>query len=234
MSDTPEDKARKTMDDLLSKAGWTIQDRDSVNVSAARGVAIREFPLKSGYGFADYLLYVDGAPAGVVEAKKEGETLTGYEIQTEKYSVGLPDILKPYRKPLPFCYQSTGIETRFTNLMEPDARSRPVFAFHRPETMAEWLMDESKKPGSTLRARLKHMPPLIEEKLWPAQIKAIRSLEDSLAHGRPARADSDGQRRRENFYRLQFLLSAHQACGRPAHSLPCGPQQPGAAGQERV
>ena len=58
------------------------------------------------------------------------------------------------------CYQSTGIETRFTNLMEPEARSRPVFAFHRPETLAEWLMDESKKPGSTLRARLKHMPPL--------------------------------------------------------------------------
>jgi type I restriction enzyme R subunit len=185
MSDTPEDKARKTIDDLLSKADWTIQDRDMANLSAARGVAIREFPLKSGYGFADYLLYVDGAPAGVVEAKKEGETLTGYEIQTEKYSVGLPDVLKPYRKPLPFCYQSTGIETRFTNLMEPDARSRPVFAFHRPETLADWLMDESKKPGSTLRARLKHMPPLIEEKLWPAQIKAIRGLEDSLAHGRP-------------------------------------------------
>jgi type I restriction enzyme R subunit len=215
MPDTPEEKARKTIDELLTKAGWTIQDREEVNVSAARGVAIREFPLKSGYGFADYLLYVDGAPAGVVEAKKEGETLTGYEIQTEKYSVGLPDVLKPYRKPLPFCYQSTGIETRFTNLMEPDARSRPVFAFHRPETFADWLMDESKKPGSTLRARLKHMPPLGGDTatpgcapvdtgrsgcapvdtgrsacvtvggLWPAQIKAIRNLEDSLAHGRP-------------------------------------------------
>jgi type I restriction enzyme R subunit len=123
MSDTPGDKARKTIDDLLSKAGWTIQDRDMTDLSAACGVAIREFPLKSGYGFADYLLYVDGAPAGVVEAKKEGETLSGYEIQTEKYSVGLPDVLKPYRKPLPFCYQSTGIETRFTNLMENIANS---------------------------------------------------------------------------------------------------------------
>jgi type I restriction enzyme R subunit len=204
MPDTTEDKARKTIDDLLSKAGWIIQDRDMTNLSAARGVAIREFPLKSGYGFADYLLYVDGAPAGVIEAKKEGETLTGYEIQTEKYSVGLPDVLKPYRKPLPFCYQSTGIETRFTNLMEPDARSRPVFAFHRPETLADWLRDESKKPGSTLRARLRHMPLLGSTAtpgcattdtgrsacvtvggLWPAQIKAIRGLEDSLAHGRP-------------------------------------------------
>ena len=185
MPEKPEDKARKTIDQLLNAAGWVIQDTNQTNVAACRGVAIREFPLKWGYGFADYLLYVDGASAGVVEAKKEGETLTGYEIQTEKYSVGLPAVLKPYRKPLPFCYQSTGIETRFTNLMEPDARSRPVFAFHRPETFADWLMDESKKPGSKLRARLKHMPLLIEEKLWPAQIKAIGNLEDSLAHGRP-------------------------------------------------
>jgi type I restriction enzyme R subunit len=185
MPEKPEDKARKNIDHLLNAAGWVIQDTNEANVAACRGVAIREFPLNSGYGFADYLLYVDGAPAGVIEAKKEGETLSGYEIQTEKYSVGLPYVLKPYRKPLPFCYQSTGVETRFTNLLEPDARSRPVFAFHRPETLADWLLDESKKPGSTLRACLRRMPALIEEKLWPAQIKAIRGLESSLAEGRP-------------------------------------------------
>jgi type I restriction enzyme R subunit len=185
MPDTPESRARETIDRLLRAAGWIVQSRDEANVTAGRGVAIREFPLKSGYGFADYLLYVDGVPAGVVEAKKEGETLSGYEIQTEKYSVGLPDELKPYRKPLPFCYQSTGIETRFTNLMEPDARSRPVFGFHRPEIFADWLTDESKTPGSTLRARLKRMPPVIEERLWPAQIKAIKGLDTSLSEGRP-------------------------------------------------
>ena len=120
---TPEDRARETIDRLLTGAGWTIQSRDETNINAARGVAIRQFPLKPGYGEADYLLYVDGIPSGVVEAKKEGATLSGYEIQTEKYSVGLPPELKPARKPLPFCYQSTGIETRFTNLIEPDARN---------------------------------------------------------------------------------------------------------------
>ena len=61
---------------------------------------------------------MDGKPAGVVEAKKEGQTLSGFEIQTEKYSVGLPDELRPYRKPLPFCYQSTGIETRLSPDMQ--------------------------------------------------------------------------------------------------------------------
>lgn len=184
-ADSPEARARETIDKLLTGAGWIVQSRSEANVSAGRGVAIREFPLKSGYGESDYLLYVDGSPAGVVEAKKEGETLTSHEIQTEKYSVGLPDELKAYRKPLPFCYQSTGIETRFTNLMEPDARSRPVFSFHRPETFAAWLEDEDKSPRSTLRARLKNLPPLIEEGLWPAQIRAIKGLEKSLAEGRP-------------------------------------------------
>src|SRR5712664_3222917 len=181
MPDTPEARARQNIDRLLTDAGWIVQSRDETNITAGRGVAIREFPMKSGYGFADYLLYVDTVPAGVVEAKKEGETLTGYEIQTEKYSVGLPDELKPYRKPLPFCYQSTGIETRFTNLMEPDARSRRVFSFHRPETFGDWLTEEAQSPGSTLRARLKHLPLLIEEGLWPAQIRAIRGLEKSFA-----------------------------------------------------
>jgi len=185
MPETPEDRARKTIDELLAAAGWLVQDRDRANVSAGRGVAIRYFPLKSGYGFADYLLYVDGAAVGVVEAKKEGATLTGFEVQTAKYSEGLPDELKAYRRPLPFCFQSTGVETRFTNLLEPEARSRNVFAFHKPETFARWLTDESRSPGSTLRARLKAMPPLVSAGLWPAQERAIRGLEQSLAEGRP-------------------------------------------------
>ncbi len=77
MPEKPEETARKAIDELLTAAGWIVQSREETNITAGRGVAIREFPLKTGYGFADYLLYVDGAPAGVIEAKKEGETLTG-------------------------------------------------------------------------------------------------------------------------------------------------------------
>ena len=103
MPQNPEARARGTIDYLLTATGWVVQSRDEVNIAAGPGVAIREFPLKTGNGFADYLFHVDGAPAGVIEAKKEDETLTGYEIQTERYSVGLPDELKPYRRPLPIC-----------------------------------------------------------------------------------------------------------------------------------
>src|SRR5713226_3423395 len=84
-------------------------------------------------------IYVDGSAAGVIEAKPEGFTLTGVETQSSKYTQGLPDNLPRWRNPLPFSYQSTGMETRFTNGLDPDPRSRPVFAFHKPEILADWL-----------------------------------------------------------------------------------------------
>lgn len=90
-ADAPEARVRENIDNLLTNTSWIVQSRDQANVTACRGVAIREFPLKSGYGFADYLLYVDGVRAGVVEAKKEGETLTGYEIQTASQATFLHD-----------------------------------------------------------------------------------------------------------------------------------------------
>src|SRR5437016_2774918 len=182
---TPEDRARQNIDKLLADAGWIVQDKRQTNLSAGRGVAVREFPLKAGHGEADYLLFVDSAPIGVVEAKKEGDTLTGVELQTTKYSEGIPDNLPAPRRPLPFQYQSTGAETRFTNLLEPDARSRATFSFHRPETLDQWLTQELQHPGSTLRARLCHLPELMTEGLRPAQIIAICNLEKSLAEARP-------------------------------------------------
>ncbi len=160
---------------------------------------MREFPLRAGHGFADYLLYVDGHAIGVVEAKSSGTTLTGVEIQTAKYAAGLPDGVPAPVKPLPFVYESTGVETSITNRHDAHPRSRRVFAFHRPETMAEWLKAEplwlplvkggqpqlaSQQPSS-LRTRLTAMPSVIDKGLWPAQLTAVRNLEKSLSDNRP-------------------------------------------------
>jgi type I restriction enzyme, R subunit len=54
---TPEACARQNIDALLTACGWAVQDRASMNLYAARGVAVPEFPLDTGY--ADYLLFVD-------------------------------------------------------------------------------------------------------------------------------------------------------------------------------
>ena len=83
---TPEQKARVGIDLLLQQAGWHVCDMSQANIHAARGVALREFPLNTGFGFADYLLYIDGKAAGVIEAKKEGTTLTGVEVQSARYA----------------------------------------------------------------------------------------------------------------------------------------------------
>ena len=140
---TPEQKARQEIDVALAQAGWIVQNFDDRNLGAGQGVAIREMPMAPGFGAADYLLYVDRKALGVVEAKKLGETLTGVEVQTEKYSEGLPAALPAWRRPLPFLYQSTGAETRFTNALDPDPRSRTVFNFHRPETLLAWAQGRS-------------------------------------------------------------------------------------------
>lgn len=182
---TPEQEARVEIDKLLTAAGWCVQSRNEVNLTAAQGIAVREYPLKTGHGFADYLLYADGAAVGVIEAKKKGVPLTAIELQTAKYSEGLPDHIPAPRRPLPFCYQSTGVETRFTNLLEPEARSRAVFAFHTPETLSQWIQADLRNPGSTVRGKLRIMPPLDRGNLWPAQAKAIERLEISLAENRP-------------------------------------------------
>jgi len=184
---TPEARARVEIDRQLGAAGWTVQDASRANLSAARGVAVREFVLKSPHGRADYLLFVDGAAAGVVEAKKEGQTLSGVAWQTAKYVEGVPDeVPTALEGALPFAYESTGTETRFTNTLDPDAASRRVFSFHRPETLAGWIADISKHPTApTLRHRLRTLPPLTDTGLWPAQFRAISNLGESLAAGRP-------------------------------------------------
>ena len=123
---TPEQTARERIDTLLTSAGWLVQDAGAAYITAAQGVAIREFPLQAGRGTADYLLYVDGRAAGVIEAKKEGHTLSGVETQSAKYSEGLPPALPSWSRPLPFAYQSTGVETHFTNGLDPEPRSRAL------------------------------------------------------------------------------------------------------------
>ena len=132
---TPEQRARVQIDRLLMEAGWQVHDQKEANIHAALGVAIREFSLKPGHGEADYLLYVNGKACGVIEAKKEGATLKGVEVQSGRYAQGLPDALPAWRRPLPFLFESTGVETQFTNGLDPQPRSRRVFAFFRPELL---------------------------------------------------------------------------------------------------
>ena len=174
----PEDSARKNIDRQLEAAGWRIQDRENLDLGASPGVAIREFSLKSG--LADYALFVNRELVGVVEAKPEGTTLSGVAEQSQKYLTGVPENLPHAGDPLPFAYETTGVETFFRDERDPYPRSRRIFEFHRPQTLQEWLEEKE-----TLRAQLLHLPPLIKAPLRDCQVEAIEGLDQSFKEARP-------------------------------------------------
>ena len=104
MTDTPERKARRIIDANLEAAGWLVQSHDDLDLTAGSGIAVREFPMKPGFGTADYVLYVDRLAIGTIEAKPGG-TLTGVEEQSAKYAVGFPDDVPAHHLPLPFVFE---------------------------------------------------------------------------------------------------------------------------------
>lgn len=180
MSETPEQRARVQIDAQLSAAGWTIQDIPVLNLSASRGIAVRE--MQSTGGPADYILFVDGKALGIVEAKKVGTTLSAVAEQSARYAAAKNWIPQRWADPLPFTYESTGVETNFRDQRDPDSRSRPVFAFHTPGHLLELVQQPD-----TLRKKLRHLAfanPLVETGLRECQIEAITGLEQSLAANR--------------------------------------------------
>ncbi|WP_374563317.1 DEAD/DEAH box helicase family protein [Nitrosomonas sp.] len=182
----PEQKARDRIDALLSQAGWTVQSARKIDLNAGLGQAVREY--QTDVGPADYVLFVDKKPVGVIEAKREdlGHRITEVELQTAGYAAAKLKWINN-TQPMPFLYESTGIVTRFTDGRDPKPRSREVFCFHRPETLKEWLSQ-----GDSLRARLHHIPPLNPNRLPAKELRlrdcqeiAITNLEDSFKADRP-------------------------------------------------
>ena len=158
------------------------RSNQELNLSAARGSRCPRSALSKGR--CDYLLLVDRKPVGVIEAKKEGITLSAVAEQSGHYAENLPDFLRiDLVGTLPFSYESTGVETFFRDERDPDPRSRRVFAFHRPETLAEWLEEPDTlrppRPDALRRSATTAMTSA------SATIEAIRGLEKSFAAAQP-------------------------------------------------
>jgi len=175
---SPEEKARLQIDKKLELAGWVIQDYKSINLGVSLGVVVREYPTNSGP--ADYIIFVNRKAIGVIEAKPDNTILTFVEDQTERYATSSLK-WQVNNQPLPFLFESTGQITRFTDGRDPAPRSREIFHFFKPETIAIWL-DQAK----TLRRRMvEQMPSLPERNLRDCQISAVSGLEKSLALNKP-------------------------------------------------
>lgn len=181
-----EARARKLIDAQLTQAGWVVQDKQDLNLFAAQGVAVREVVMKPGHGRVDYLLYVDKAVVGVIEAKPVGTPLSGVEWQSAMYADGLPADVRIAAKTrdgrLPFVFEASGVETHFTNGFEPESRARLIFNVPRPETLARYLREAETNPDyPTWRAKVRKLPALDTAALRPAQIEAVNGVEQSLA-----------------------------------------------------
>jgi type I restriction enzyme R subunit len=182
----PEQIARDAIDTQLRAAGWSIQSKDFIDFRSGQGQAVREYHTATGP--ADYVLFVNGQPVGVIEAKKEtlGANITTVEEQSSEYASAKLRYIQHTGKPLPFLYEATGVITRFTDQRDPKPRSREVFSFHRPETLCAWLADPSPgQPARSLRARLHDLPPLDPAGLRDCQIDAITNLDASLKQAKP-------------------------------------------------
>jgi type I restriction enzyme R subunit len=174
----PEDKARSLIDRRLVACGWLIQSKGEMNLGAGLGVAVREFQTASGP--VDYGLFVGRKLCGVIEAKAEGTTLSGYSEQAARYIADVPKHLVREEGQVRFEYVASGTETLFRDHADPDPVSRRVFSFHRPETLERWV-----KEPLTLRGRLQAMPDLLNDGLRACQIDAVSALERSMAQNHP-------------------------------------------------
>jgi type I restriction enzyme R subunit len=174
----PEQIARDQIDKQLLACGWVVQSKSKINLSENLGVAVREY--QTDVGPADYVLFVDGKPVGVIEAKREeeGHKLSVHEDQAEDYATAKLKYLN--NEKLPFVYLSTGEVSTLTDFRDPKPRARNVFSFHRPKTIQDWL----KKPKS-LRTSINDLNVLPIEGLRDCQVNAITNLEKSFKSNKP-------------------------------------------------
>ena len=162
-----------------------------------------------------------------------------------------PDALPAYRRPLPFLYESTGVETQFTNLLDPEPRSREVFTFHRPETASRVApagglrAEPARAPrrrratGAVHRGRHPACPPQdppATDHRRPLAGPDHRHPEPRGVAGREqaARPDPDGDRLRQDVHRVQLHLPPGEVCEGQAHPVPGRPRQPRPPGGEGV
>jgi type I restriction enzyme, R subunit len=165
----PEQIARDLIDQQLKAGGWVVQSKKQISLGAALGVAVREY--QTDVGPADYVLFIEKKPVGLIEAKKEEEgfRLTQVEDQSSDYAKAKLKYLN--NDPLPFVYESTGELTRFTDYRDLKPRSRPIFSFHKPETLRDLLKQD------TLRNSFQNFSVLPIEEMRDCQINAITKLE---------------------------------------------------------
>jgi type I restriction enzyme R subunit len=189
---SPEAKARILIDAQLTQAGWSVQDRSQTDLVNHQGVAIRETILSKGAGRADYVLYLNRRIVGVIEAKPLGTALSEVHWQSRRYAQGLTAeqkfIAVLHLEELPFIFEASGSETYFTNLYDPEPRSRSLFNFPKPDSLARVIRTSEGEEFPTWRGKVRSLPDTKGYDLRPASRRAIIAVEESLVDNQHSRS----------------------------------------------
>jgi hypothetical protein len=106
----------------LAERGRMLQDRDDASPLEGVDVAVCEFSLRGD--LADFLPYIDSAPAGAIAARRFVHTLSGVESQSDKYSRLLPPRRWAYRRVLPFGSGATPVLGRCLSSLDEASSHR--------------------------------------------------------------------------------------------------------------
>ncbi|MGW3013794.1 DEAD/DEAH box helicase family protein [Streptomyces sp. NPDC001219] len=205
MSSTAPEWAR-TAESALAVSGWRVYGPGERELGVAHE-AVRS-PISPTLVL--FTLYVHRRLCGIVAAGpargNEQDLLDAAAEQAAQIPGRHADRAWRNALPLPFHYAVDGSRWFFRNLLDAElldgtlpadapersARSRRIFAPHRPETVERWIRDaERYTEAPTLRARMRALPsrPLLRRRkrdlpgLRPAQYRAVQGLEQSFARG---------------------------------------------------
>ncbi|MCM1169708.1 MAG: DEAD/DEAH box helicase family protein [Bacteroides sp.] len=171
---TPEETARKKIDQWFQDAGWTVVDRDEYEPGST-AIAIREGLLKGNLE-ADYFLFINGKAVGVLEAKREDIDASSDKVceQAVLYAKSVPNIYQTYQKPLPFLFTSNGKSLYFCDFREKDASFKQIMAIPKPYELVRRLGISDYFAG---------LPALRKKGLRDCQYEAVSALEKSFRSG---------------------------------------------------
>ncbi|PWK67844.1 type I restriction enzyme R subunit [Streptomyces sp. CG 926] len=188
----------KTVEAALAASGWRVYGPGERELGVAHE-AVRS-PVSPTLVL--FTLYVQRRLCGIVAAgpaqAEEQNLLDAAAEQAARIAGRHADRAWRGNHPLPFQYATNGATWRFRNVLDVDhldgttasdspqggARSRRVFAPHRPATVERWMREAERMPTApTFRARLRKLPTtrLDHKRLRSAQYRSIKALEKSLA-----------------------------------------------------
>ncbi len=126
-----EEQTRKLLiDEALAAVGWYVDPNNKPTEDVFPEYQVDHQPTESGIGYADYVLWADGKPIAVIEAKKTSKDSNIGRKQAQLYADGLEKM----HGQRPVIFYTNGFETYIWNdaANEPP---RPVYGFYSKNSL---------------------------------------------------------------------------------------------------